>query len=338
MSNSAAYLTAPSAYPLKVDSAPLTQPSPSQVLIKNAALAINPVDVALQRQPIFPLTYPAILGTDVAGTVEAVGSDVKGFKKGDRVLGYATMMAERDNASGGFQRYTLVPQDVTSIIPDDLSFEQAAVLPLALATAAFALFTDDGLKLTYPQLGPDPINEYVLIWGGATSVGGTAIQLAKASGYQVVTTASPRNHEYIKSLGADHVFDYKSPDVVSSIVALLKNHHLAGTFEASGSSDSTLSSATIISQASGSKKLLSVREAPENLPEGIITKNYLAYELVGTEAAKKVFWEYVPKALEKGALRAEPKAEVVGKGLESVQKGVDVLKEGVSAKKIVVSL
>jgi NADPH:quinone reductase-like Zn-dependent oxidoreductase len=339
-SNTAAWLVAAKTSPLEVKEAPLTQPGEGYILVKNSAVAMNPVDIANQQYGVFikESQYPVILGEDVAGTVEAVGSGVTQFKAGDRVLGYTTSLATNDNANSAFQEYTVIRAECASKIPDNLSFEQAAVLPLAIATTAWALFGDATLKMKYPSLTPETTGETVLIWGGSSSVGGTAIQLAKAAGYEVITTASTKNHEYVKSLGADHVFEYKSPQVTKEIASLLTGKKFAGALEASGSDEGMTNTSQSIAHAEGLRKMICVRGASSPSSPEVEAQVILSTSIINTPVAKAVFADYVPAALEQGKFKAVPKAEVVGKGLESIQLGIDTLAKGVSAKKIVVSL
>ncbi|KAM0247829.1 hypothetical protein ACHAP5_003839 [Fusarium lateritium] len=338
-SNNAAWLVAAKTSPLEVKEAPLTQPGEGHILVKNSAVAMNPVDVANLYMGIFiqESQYPVILGEDVAGVVEAVGSGVTQFKAGDRVLGYATSLASKDNVNSAFQDYTVIRAECASKIPDNLSFEQAAVLPLSIATASWALFGDATLKLKYPSLTPKTTGETVLIWGGSSSVGGTAIQLAKAAGYEVITTASTKNHEYVTSLGADHVFEYKSPQVTKDIASLLTGKRFAGALEASGSDDAMTNASQSIAHAEGLRKMICVRGASSPSPE-VKAQVILSTSIIDTPVSKAVFADYVPAALEQGKFKAVPEAEVVGKGLESIQLGLSTLAKGVSAKKIVVSL
>jgi NADPH:quinone reductase-like Zn-dependent oxidoreductase len=149
---------------------------------------------------------------------------------GDRVLGHAVGSDKDSNtaAEGGFQQYTVVLERMACPIPDTMSFEDAAVLPLGVSTAACGLFQKGQLGLRYPTANAAPTGETLLVWGGSTSVGSNAIQLAAAAGYEVITTSSPRNFEYVKSLGASQVFDYNSPSVVADIIAAFEGRTLAG--------------------------------------------------------------------------------------------------------------
>ena len=155
-------------------------------------MAINPIDGKLQGLAIDPLSYPAILGQDVAGEVVSVGPNVTTFKPGDCVMGNTTGFSTKQESEKGFQAYTILETRLTSKIPDRVSFEQAAVLPLAVSTASLGLFNPDFLGLRPPTVpAQKPNGENLLIWGGASSVGSSAIQLAVAAGYEVLTTSSP---------------------------------------------------------------------------------------------------------------------------------------------------
>ena len=168
-----------------------------------------------------PLTLFLVLGSDLARQVVEVGKDVSRFSPGDRVLGHAVGMDKRSNsaAEGAFQKYTIVKTNLASPIPPSLSYESASVLPLCLSTAACALFQKDFLGLQLPQVPAcRPNGQTLLVWGGSTSVGSNAIQLAVAAGYEVFTTASPHNFDYLRKLGAAKLWDYKSTMVVRDII------------------------------------------------------------------------------------------------------------------------
>jgi len=173
-SNTAAWLISAEANPLQVQSSPYNSPHENEIVIKNLAVAINPADWLIQeRGGLFPhLRYPTILGSDVAGEVVEVGSSVTRFKIGDRVTGFAVNLPNNTYIGGGFQTYTVLLSNLTLIIPDSLSYEQAAVIPLGVSTAASALFQKDYLALEYPSLSPTPTGKTLLVWSGSSSVGG----------------------------------------------------------------------------------------------------------------------------------------------------------------------
>ncbi len=132
----------------------------------------------------------------------------------------------------GFQNYSVVPEIALSPIPDSLSYEQAAVVPLGLSTAAAGLYQKDCLKLPYPKPGSrEPNGTSILVWGGSSSVGASAVQLAAASGVQVVATCSKTNLDFVKGLGAKHVVDYNDGSAVDQIVQALQGTKFVGVFD-----------------------------------------------------------------------------------------------------------
>ena len=184
-------------------------PNADEVLVKVLAVSVNAADWhVLRGKPLFyratlGLLRPKhkILGVDVAGQVEAVGSGVTGFRPGDEV--YANLM---DHGYGGFAEYAAVPVDVLSLKPAKLSFEEAAAVPMAATTAHQGLGHHGNLQPTHK----------VLINGACGGVGSFAVQLAKASGAEVTAVTSTPNLELVRSLGADLVLDYTTTDALGS--------------------------------------------------------------------------------------------------------------------------
>jgi NADPH:quinone reductase-like Zn-dependent oxidoreductase len=180
-------------------------PNIDEVLVKVLGASVNAADWhVLRGKPLFSratlgLLRPKhqILGVDVAGQVEAVGSGVTRFKPGDQV--YANLL---DHGYGGFAEYASVPVDVVSLKPAKLSFEEAAAVPMAATTAL------QGLR-RHGELQP---TDKVLINGASGGVGSFAVQIAKASGAEVTAVTSTRNLDLVGSLGADQVIDYAKED------------------------------------------------------------------------------------------------------------------------------
>lgn len=182
----------------------------------------------LQDKSLPFIKYPVILGQDVAGTVEDVGPTAASkFKVGDRVFGFSHNNGFKDD-------YVILNHTLAAKIPDSLSFSDASVFPLCITTSSFALFGKDYLALPFPTLNPISTGKSVLIWGGSSPVGSNAIQLVKAAGFEVVTTCSSRSFDYVKSLGADKVFDYNSPSVTDDVAAELDKGRCAGIYMAAG--------------------------------------------------------------------------------------------------------
>ena len=189
--------------PAVLELATLARPVPgdSQVLVRVQAAAVNPLDWHYMRGTPYLMRLgegfrkPKVirLGTDFAGTVEAVGRAVTLFQPGDTVFGART---------GAFARYVTVREDRIAAKPGNITVEQAAAVPVAALTALQAL-RDHG------KVRP---GQKVLINGASGGVGTFAVQIAKALGAQVTGVSSSRNVELVRSLGADHVIDYTKED------------------------------------------------------------------------------------------------------------------------------
>jgi NADPH:quinone reductase-like Zn-dependent oxidoreductase len=338
-SNAAAWFTA-KAQPLEIKPAPYPTPRENQIVIKNGAFAINPVDWGLRDmgRDLFPwITIPSILGQDISGEVTEVGSAVTRFKVGDRVLGHAVGLKTNDPAEGAFQHYSVVQENMASPIPATLSYEQASVLPLCLSTAACGLFQKDYLNLPHPTVpARKPTGEYLLITGGASSVGCNAIQLAVAAGYEVITTSSPKNFDLVKSLGASQAFDYNDPKHTSQIIEALKGKTIAGAVSISkGSFRSCLD---VVEKSEGGKFIAMGLPEKDPVPDGIGSKFIFGSDLKDNEVGNAIYRDFLPQALVEGTFKVAPDAQVVGKGLEFTEEALEVHKKGVSAAKVVVSL
>lgn len=214
---------------LQIREFPVPDLAPDELLIENVAVAQNPGDWKRIAYDVYIHDIPWVIGSDVAGTVVRVGSKVTKFQPGDRVIAFACRFPGTARHAG-YQTLTVVEEGLTARLPETYSYEQGSTVPQAFVTAACGLV--DGLKLS---LGVDsPTNgESLLVWGGSSSCGAFAIQLAKHAGYTVIATASAANHAYVKSLGATHVFDYHSPNVVAEIRAAA-GPKLALVFDAIG--------------------------------------------------------------------------------------------------------
>jgi len=181
-------------------------PKPGEVLVKIHASSINYGDrMLVSGKPFlirlmgYGLLSPKhrVLGGDIAGTVEAVGEAVTGFKSGDEVY------ADVGNAGfGGYAEYVSVPEDVLTRRPSNIAFEEAAAVPQAAAVAL------QGLR----DKGEIKGGEKVLINGASGAIGTFAVQIAKDYDAEVTGVCSTKNMELVRSIGADHVIDYKKED------------------------------------------------------------------------------------------------------------------------------
>jgi NADPH:quinone reductase-like Zn-dependent oxidoreductase len=174
-----------------------------QLLVKVHAAAVNPVDWKFRSgKPRIPfLRLPRIPGLDIAGEVVRVGNAVSRFKTGDAVYGMLSAFS-----GGGCAQYAAVPERNTAIKPRNLTFEEAAAVPVAAMTALQALRDQGKIK----------IGNRVLINGASGGVGSFAVQIAKACGAEVTAVTSGKNLDFVKGLGADRVIDYNTEDFTRS--------------------------------------------------------------------------------------------------------------------------
>ena len=197
---------------LKYEDVRRPEPKEDQLLVRVIAAGVNPVD-GMIRSGMFDKegnrAFPIILGGDVAGIVEKLGSKVTKFKAGDPVFAYVSL-----DDSGGYAEYALVTEREAAPKPKSLTYVEAAAVPIAGMTAWQALV--DTAKLSAGQT--------VLIHGGSGGVGSFAIQIAKARGAKVIATASTANQEFLKQLGADVAIDYtkqKFEDIAKDVDVVL---------------------------------------------------------------------------------------------------------------------
>lgn len=185
---------------LQLREIPRPEPGPDEVLIEVRAAALNPIDPKIhegQLKLIRPLKFPATMGSEGAGVVVAVGRDVTRFKPGDEV--FTRLQKE---LIGSLAEYMIAKESTVALKPGRLSFEEAAGVPLAGLTAWQALFERGGLRK----------GGRVFIPAGSGGVGTLAIQMAKHAGAFVATNTSTKNVDFVKSLGADQVVDYRTTD------------------------------------------------------------------------------------------------------------------------------
>lgn len=195
------------------DDVPIPKISPNEILVKVKAVALNPTDFK-HLDAISPPN--SIIGCDYAGVVHEVGNAVKAkWSVGDRVAGAVHGGLFPDK--GAFAEYLKTDADLAWKVPDGVSDTDATTYGVSAVTAVLVL--NGRLGLPFASTTPAaPKDEAVFIYAGATSAGLYHIQVAKAAGYTVVTTASPRSFDLVKKYGADAVFDYKSPTVAADII------------------------------------------------------------------------------------------------------------------------
>ncbi|KAH7384408.1 chaperonin 10-like protein [Phaeosphaeria sp. MPI-PUGE-AT-0046c] len=347
MPNSAAFLDAAGA-PLRVGPAPLPSPGIGEIVVKNAAVAINPLDCHMQDLGVFVQQYPAVFGCDVAGTVHAVGEGVSRFKVGDRVIGHTINLVTGRLQDGGYANYNVVPADKAAILPNAISFTDGVVVPFALEAAVCALslkvpgkalpgVPTPALGLPYPSLDDNvpSIGKTLVVNGGFSSVGSMVTQIATAAGIHVIAIAGKHNFELVKRCGAVKVFDHKDSNVIEQVVAAVREsgHDFVGIFDAIATEVPWEIDLAVLEKLGGGHLACShppTSAVPENVKAGMI--------FAVNDIATPVWKDFVTPALESGKLSCLPPPTVVGKGLGFVDEALKRSKAGVSATKLVVEL
>lgn len=299
---------------------------------------------------LFIQSYPAVLGCDAAGLLEAVGSDVHDFKQGDAVFAHCR---PGDAKSGAFQESIVLPSHEIGLKPSSWSFEEAASLPIATMTAAAAIY--EGVGIPLPFLGlpstatTNNLPRSILVLGGSSSVGSTTIQLLRLAlpGCVIVATSSAKHHDHIQSLGASTVLDYHSPDLVKQIGqavpegtpvtaivdcvnGLVLQPELLDVLVRNNSSDKK-----VIAEVMTGRNL-----TPEQIPEGIIHRPTNANSVQGSQPSFFArLGEYLNSREGKDRFRLPIPVEVLGNKWDCVGEGLMRLKEGkVSGSKLVVDV
>ncbi|GAV78211.1 ADH_N domain-containing protein/ADH_zinc_N_2 domain-containing protein [Cephalotus follicularis] len=190
---------------LKHVEVPVPTPKNGEVLLKLEATSLNPVDWKIQKgvmRPFIPGKFPYIPSTDVAGEIVDVGPGVQKFKAGDKVVAILSHVN-----GGGLAEFAVAKESLTASRPPEVSAAEAAGLPVAGLTAHQCLTQSAGIKLDGSSQ-----QKNILITAASGGVGHYAVQLAKLGNTHVTATCGARNIEFVKSLGADEVLDYKTPD------------------------------------------------------------------------------------------------------------------------------
>ena len=231
---------------------PTPKPKFQEVLVKVFASSVNPLDYQVRRGDYKnELTLPVITGHDISGVIVEIGSGVENFDVGDEVY----YSPEIFNGQGSYAQYHCAHESIIGLKPKNISHLEAATLPLAAGTAWEMLVTRVQLK----------INQTVLIHGGAGGVGIPTIQIAKAMGATVFTTARKVHHPFLLELGADYVIDYKNEDYIHAINQLTDNKGVDVIIDTIGG-DTLSDSGKILSQLGQVVTIVDI-DKPQNLIE-----------------------------------------------------------------------
>ncbi|GAP93360.2 putative polyketide enoylreductase [Rosellinia necatrix] len=320
--------------------------APDTVIVKTAAVAINPSDAKFLDYSPAP---GAIHGTDYSGTVVALGADaskLRGLSIGDRVAGMVHGMNKLVPEVGAFGEYIVATVHTLLKIPDHMSFEEAATLGLAVGTAAFGLFSQLRVPATVDQLSSGGVDEdgreFVLVAGGSTATGARAIQLLKLAGLRPIATASPSKFHLALRFGAEKVFDYHSETCADEIREYTGNQ-LAYAFDCVAEADTTQLCYRSIGRAGGRyvtvepfrESVAKTRELtiePSWLMATSIFGNKIALEGAYARDARPDYRDFggqafaaVQSLLDRGLIDTHPIKSMPG-GWEGVLGGVDIIR------------
>ena len=327
--------------PLRIEQRQTPKPGPDELLINVKSIALNPIDHAMRDFGFAVSHFPAVVGSDIAGTVVAVGSSVSNadFVQGARVAAFAPAFFKQGLPDyGALQKQVLVPYALAVPLPASVGDNEAATLPMSVLTTWSAMYTA-GVPYTAAFKPED--KRAILVWGGASSIGTAGIQIGKSLGLTVYTTASPRNHEYLESLGASQCFNYKDSDVVSKIVAGAKKDGVTLNI---GYNTAPTAAQQCVDVLKEFKPAVLANAIPPRQPypqeAGVDVKFVMAPddEKEQTEHFAFVFNKWLKEKLARGEYTPAPKVQIVSGGLESANQGLDELKAGVSGVKLVLEV
>lgn len=320
----------------------------NEVIIKNYATGLNPVDWKNVDYNFCLPSFPWITGREMAGVVQKVGSEVTTCKVGDKAW---TSTYYRDRRAGCFQEFVTVPQHTVLQVPSDLNYEAAACLGVPALTAAMTLWK--WLKapqpttttayaepmIPTPPASPAPEEGYILIWGGSTITGQYAIQLAKASGLTVIAVSSSRTESLVLSLGADHVItrDNKTNAQILLAIQAIGGDNITRAIDIVGTTTSPFALSALSKTRSSHLAPLSFISKDEHVPENVTVHNIEMKQFI-LDATNRCYAETLNQLFEEKKLK-EPQLVVLRGGLAAVPAGLEQLKQGdMGGKKLVVSL
>jgi len=324
---------------LVIKSTDTPKAGPGELLVHVESTALNPVDWKVQETGWGVEQYPVILGTDSAGVVAALGEGVAEFAVGDKIV----HQGFRNIRQASFQQYTTVPAEIAAKIPPNVTFDQAASVPLGLATAVIGLYNTGVGAGFAPFWEAGGAGKYagkpIIVFGGSSSVGQYVLQAAKHSGFSpIITTASPRNFDLVKSLGATHVVDRNLPlSTLPDQVKAITSELFTIIYDAIATSEIQLAAQGLVDSSGVVITVLGVSIPEEKRDESkkfINTRGSVHPEQ--NRPIGKSLYSNLTKLLETGDIKPNH-VEYIPGGLGSVQAQLYRLKKGeISGHKIIV--
>ncbi|KAJ6581936.1 chaperonin 10-like protein [Mycena capillaripes] len=340
------------------------KPGHGQILIKVEYASMIAFDTYITDAGYAVAEYPVILGFNASGTVAEIGTGIITFAVGDRVTGFSIYGAGRKkDLKGTMQEFVVLPSFLCSKIRGDLTLDAAATLPDNFLTAFYTIFDRLSLPMptSFPNSTPPPNHaKPILVYGASSTAGQYALQLLRIAGYtNVIATASEKHHEYLRSLGANHVIDYASPTLAADIATAAGGDGKIAIAIDSISAEGTLAKIAEVMSPTGTVAILlpikegntvAVGEAPMHgeIPEG---RNPFPAEtkIVYVRTFEYAKNEYLKDSLMPGILPDLLELELLqpnrvrlldeGTFKERVETGLDLLRNNkVSGEKIVVKV
>ncbi|OCH90831.1 GroES-like protein [Obba rivulosa] len=325
-----------------VNTTDVPAPDRGQLLVRIEATALNPVDWKIRESGLFVQRFPAVVGSDAAGSVDRVGEGVRDFAPGDKVL----FQGFFNTVQGTFQQYALANADVTAKVPTNVSVDAAATVPLGLATAALGLFDQycDASAKLFPPWDLGGRGKYAgqpfMVFGGSGSVGQYVIQLAHLAGFApLIATASPHNAPHLQSLGATHVLDRALPaDALQAEVRKITRAPIPVIYDAVA--HATTQNAAYDVLAPGGRLVLTLPEQIDEAKKAAPPAKHVIHivanvNLPERRKAGQSLYAKLSGLLEEGAIKPN-RHEVLPNGLAGIPDGLERMKKGqVSAHKLV---
>ncbi|KAK3312039.1 putative alcohol dehydrogenase [Apodospora peruviana] len=314
--------------------------SPTDVLIRLKAIAINPADCKMiDHGHRVTSSGPVVAGLDGAGVVEAVGTGVTRFSVGDEV--FAQFPAPE---GGSFQDFAVVHESMVAKKPATWSFEDAASLPVCYLTALLSLGI--GIKMPIPFIKDGPTfglkPSSVLVLGGSSAVGASAIQLLRLAlpTCLILATSSPTHHGHlVDTLGVDAAFDRSSSSLVSDVrQATPCSRGVDAIIDVVGAGRTQKDIFDAFDSASA-KRYAQVwtGDAETEVPDGVESTLFRVRDLPQLSGARDVLWA-LERLLEEGKYKLPLPVRIVGRGFQGLEKGLELMRHGVSGEKLVVTM
>ncbi|PON23118.1 alcohol dehydrogenase [Trichoderma gamsii] len=320
---------------------PIPEPGPDEVLIKVIYCASNPRDWKAPDHLIPGVEINQ--GNEMSGVIEVVGSNVYEFRKGDRVAAAHPMQTE----NGTYAEYATAPINTCFLLPPNISFEEACTIPFALCTAAIGLY--QRLKIPFPT-SPESsrVQTPLIVYGGSSSIGAFTLKLAKMGRFEKVIVVCGSGRPYIESFGVVTNFvDYRNGNVVNDLKAALGGQKCFHAVDAINDGNSFRHLSEVLAPEGARMAVYLPRLDYSCIPASIS----IAITFFGTVHGQAtpisnevfeedvdfayVFFRLVGRWIAEGKMSGHP-YEVLPRGLQSVEDGLRILKEGnVSAKKLI---